>query len=191
MRCMYEERMREYRRGRRRKPRSVRVSRGREGVAGVHPEDAEREIIAHSSTQSAAIFCEAHRKGQYQLLDRARCGRISDSRGFLSSDVRSSSRGGHYDDPLCRPCLSLQRARRHHRLLRRRGPVHDGGSAEPTLCVVFSPARPEEVRHALRVVGAIHRAQLRALPTGRRIQEWEKRHADPSLDRGEPSLRAA
>jgi hypothetical protein len=65
------------------------------------------------------------------------------------------------------------------------------GSAEPTLGVVFSPQKPEEVRQALRVVGRFIAINDELFQLVEALQEWEKRDADTCLDRGEPSLRAA
>ena len=65
------------------------------------------------------------------------------------------------------------------------------GSAEPTLCVVFSPRKPEEVRHAMRVVERFVALNCELFQLVEEFQEWEKRHAGTYLDRGEPSLRAA
>ncbi|MGA2653611.1 MAG: hypothetical protein ABSF28_24085 [Terracidiphilus sp.] len=65
------------------------------------------------------------------------------------------------------------------------------GSAEPTLGVVFSPQKPEEVRQALRVVGRFIAINDELFQLVEALQAWEKRDADTCLDRGEPTLRAA
>ena len=65
------------------------------------------------------------------------------------------------------------------------------GTAEPTVCVVFSPRKPDEVRHALRVVERFIALNCELLQLVEEIQEWERRYASPCIDRGEPSLRAA
>jgi hypothetical protein len=65
------------------------------------------------------------------------------------------------------------------------------GSAEPTLGVVFSPQKPEEVRRALRVVGRFIALNHELFQLVEVLAEWEKRHAGTCLDRGEPSLRSA
>jgi hypothetical protein len=65
------------------------------------------------------------------------------------------------------------------------------GSAEPTLEVVFSPQKPEEVRRALRVVGRFIALNLEIFQLVEAVADWEKRNAGTHLDRGEPSLRAA
>lgn len=65
------------------------------------------------------------------------------------------------------------------------------GSAEPTVGVVFSPRKPEEVRRAMRVVARFVALNCALFQLVEELQEWEKRHAGTDLDRGEPSLRAA
>ena len=65
------------------------------------------------------------------------------------------------------------------------------GSAEPTLGAVFSPQKPEEVRRTLRAVGRFIALNHELFQLVEALAEWEKRHADTDLDRGESSLRAA
>jgi hypothetical protein len=65
------------------------------------------------------------------------------------------------------------------------------GTAEPAVCVVFSPRKPDEVRHALRVVERFIALNCELFQLVEAIQEWEKRYASPCIDRGKPSLRAA
>jgi hypothetical protein len=66
------------------------------------------------------------------------------------------------------------------------------GSAEPTVGVVFSPHKPEEVRRALRVVGRFVALNYELFQFVEALAEWERiRHAGTHLDRGEPSLPAA
>jgi hypothetical protein len=65
------------------------------------------------------------------------------------------------------------------------------GSAEPTLGVVFSPQKPEEVRRALRVVGRFIALNHELFQLVEALVDWERRNAGTHLDRREPSLRAA
>jgi hypothetical protein len=65
------------------------------------------------------------------------------------------------------------------------------GTAEPTVCVVFSPRRADEVRHALRIVDRFIALNCELFELIEEVQAWEKCYAGTSLDRGEPSLRAA
>jgi hypothetical protein len=65
------------------------------------------------------------------------------------------------------------------------------GSAEPTLGVVFSPQKPEEVRRALCVLWRFIALNHELFQLVEELTAWEKRNAGKHLDRGEPSLRAA
>jgi len=65
------------------------------------------------------------------------------------------------------------------------------GSAEPTLGVVFSPQKPEEVRRALRAVGRFIALNHELFQLAEALAEWEKCNAGTHLYRGEPSLRVA
>jgi hypothetical protein len=65
------------------------------------------------------------------------------------------------------------------------------GSAEPTVGVVFSPQKPDEVRRALRVVGRFVALNHEFFQLVEALAEWEKGYAGTHLDRGEPSLRAS
>jgi hypothetical protein len=65
------------------------------------------------------------------------------------------------------------------------------GSAEPTLGVVFSPEKLDDVRRALRVVARFIALNHELFQLIEELAEWEKRNAGTHLDRGEPSLRAA
>lgn len=64
------------------------------------------------------------------------------------------------------------------------------GTNEPSLCVVFSPRKPEEVRHALRVVEKFVAFNCELFRLIEEIQE-EKDYGSACIDRGEPSLRVA
>lgn len=65
------------------------------------------------------------------------------------------------------------------------------GSAEPSLGVLFSPQKPEEVRWALRSVGRFISLNYEFFQLVETLAKWEKGHAGRHLDRREPSLRAA
>ena len=62
------------------------------------------------------------------------------------------------------------------------------GSPEPSVGVVFSPQKPEEVRHAMRVVHRFVALNIELFVLIEEVQKWEKDHAGTRLDRGEPSL---
>ena len=65
------------------------------------------------------------------------------------------------------------------------------GSAEPTLGIVFSPQKPEEVRSAIRVVRRFVALNVTLFEMVEELADWEKRHEGTHLDRGESSLRVA
>jgi len=65
------------------------------------------------------------------------------------------------------------------------------GTAEPTVCVVFSPRNADEVRHALRIVERFVAFNCALFQLVEEIQGREKCDAGTSINRGEPSLRAA
>ena len=99
---------------------------------------------------------------------------------------------GYYDDP---PLPSLLVAFKEHDAITacfdEEGQSMMEGTAEPTVCVVFSPRKPDEVRQALRIVDRFIALNCALFELVEEIQEWEKRDAGTSIDRGEPSLRAA
>ena len=65
------------------------------------------------------------------------------------------------------------------------------GTAEPTVCVVFSPRKPDEVRQALRIVDRFIALNCELFRLIEEITRWETGNAGTSINRGEPSLRAA
>ena len=65
------------------------------------------------------------------------------------------------------------------------------GNSEPVICVIFAPREQDEVREAIRIVSRFLRLNTELFQLIEELQTWEKRHADTSRDRREPSLRAA
>jgi hypothetical protein len=109
---------------------------------------------------------------------------LKQSRDYLES--------GYYDDP---PLPSLLVSFKEHDAIiacfDEEGQSMMEGTAEPTMCVVISPRKANEVRHALRGVERFVALNYELFQLVEEIQEWEKRHAGACVDRGEPSLRAA
>jgi len=107
---------------------------------------------------------------------------LKQSREFLES--------GYYDDP---PLPSLLVAFKEHDAITacfdEEGQSMMEGTAEPTVCVVFSPRQPEQVRHAIRIVDRFIALNCALFELIEEIQE--SYHADAPVDRGEPSLRVA
>ena len=99
---------------------------------------------------------------------------------------------GYYDDP---PLPSLLIVFKEHDAITacfdEEGQSMMEGTAEPTVCVVFSPRQPEQVRHAIRIVDRFVALNCALFELNEEITAWEKRDAGTSIDRGEPSLRAA
>jgi hypothetical protein len=63
------------------------------------------------------------------------------------------------------------------------------GSSEPTVCVVFSPKKADEVKHAVRVIERFVAFNAELFELVEELGETE--HASSDSNRGEPSLRAA
>jgi len=63
------------------------------------------------------------------------------------------------------------------------------GSSEPTVCVVFSPKKADEVKHAVRVIERFVAFNTELFELVEELQENE--HAGSDCHRREPSLRAA
>jgi hypothetical protein len=99
---------------------------------------------------------------------------------------------GYYDDP---PLPSLLVSFKEHDAIiacfDEEGQSMMEGSAEPIVCVVFSPRKANEVRHARRIVERFVAFNCELFQLVEEIQEWEKRDAGTCVNRGEPSLRAA
>ena len=64
-------------------------------------------------------------------------------------------------------------------------------TSEPALCTIFSPAKPAEVHSALRIVARFVQINAELFSLVESIHAAEAHHGDPSLNRSEPSLRAA
>jgi hypothetical protein len=65
------------------------------------------------------------------------------------------------------------------------------GSSEPTVCVVSSPKKADEVKHAVRVIERFVAFNTELFALVEMLQGGETEHADSDRNRGEPSLRVA
>lgn len=145
----------------------------------------------YSFTRNARRTLRRHAGGQYRSwIERLR--KIQQlSRVRLPTDVHFREDGGYDTIPL----PSLMIAFKEHDAIVACFDEESNymleGSAEPTVGVVFSPKKPEEVRRAMRVVSRFVALNCALFQLVEELQEWEKRHAGTDLDRGEPSLRAA
>jgi hypothetical protein len=139
----------------------------------------DRELLHRFSTGSYATWIERLRR--IQSLSRLR---LKQSRDYIEA--------GQYDEP---PLPAVLVSFKEHDAITacfdEEGQYMMEGTAEPTLCVVFSPRKADEVRHALRVVGRFVALNCELFQLVEAIQEWEKRFENPCIDRGEPSLRVA
>jgi hypothetical protein len=186
----YEERMREY---------AEEDEENREQYEFPDVEKALPECIQETLTSEGhrAFTLRArrlllnHRRGRYHSwIERLRTiERLSRVR--LPSDVHFREDGGYDSIPL--PSL-LVAFKEHDAVVAcfdEESQYMLEGSAEPTLGVVFSPQKPEEVRRALRAVGRFIALNYELFQLVECLADWEKRNAGTHLDRGEPSLRAA
>lgn len=154
-----------------------------------------RKTLTHDNhcefTRNARRVLNRHRDGRYRSwIERLR--KIQQlSRVRLSTDAHFREDGGYDTIPL----PSLMVAFKEHDAIVACFDEESNymleGSAEPTMGVIFSPRKPEEVRHARRVVARFVALNCALFQLVEELQEWEKRHAGTDLDRGEPSLRAA
>ena len=139
----------------------------------------DRDLLRRFSKGKFSLWFERLRR--IQRLSRLP---LKQSREFLES--------GYYDDP---PLPSLLVVFKEHDAITacfdEEGQSMMEGTAEPALCVVFSPREPEQVRQAIRLVDRFIALNCALFELVEEIQEWEKRDAGTSIDRGEPSLRVA
>ena len=139
----------------------------------------DRELLHRFRTGSFATWIERLRR--IQSLSRLR---LKQSRDYIEA--------GQYDEP---PLPAVLVSFKEHDAITacfdEEGQYMMEGTAEPILCVVFSPRQADEVRHALRIVKRFVALNCEVFQLVEAIQEWEKRFENPCIDRGEPSLRAA
>jgi hypothetical protein len=186
---MYEERLREY------AEEDEERNRGQyefPEVEAALPECIRRTLKRDSSdwkTHDRRLL-QKFRNGRYsswieRLMSIQRLSRLplKQSRDHLES--------GYYDDP---PLPSLLVSFKEHDAIiacfDEEGQSMMEGTAEPTVCVVFSPRKANEVLHARRIVERFVAFNCELFQLVEEIQGWEKSDARPSIDRGEPSLRA-
>lgn len=145
----------------------------------------------YSFTRNARRILRRHAGGKYRSWIEGLRKIEQLSRVRLPTDVRFREDGGYDTIPL----PSLMVAFKEHDAIVACFDEESNymleGSAEPTVGVVFSPRKPEEVRRAMRVVARFVAFNCTLFQLVEELQEWEKRHAGTDLDRGEPSLPAA
>ena len=187
---MYEERMREY------AAEDDEENRGQYEFPEVEKALPEciRKTLKRESPDWKAHDRELLRKfraGKYgPWIERLR--RIQQLSRIPLKESREYLEYGYYDEP---PLPSLLVAFKEHDAITacfdEEGQYMMEGTSEPTVCVVFSPRKPEEVRHALRIVDRFIALNCELFQLVEMIQKWEKGYASSCIDRGEPLLRAA
>jgi hypothetical protein len=140
-------------------------------------------------TRKARALLRAHFKGRYKSwLERLsrieKLSRLRSKREYLDES--------YYDGP---PLPSLLIVFKEHDAITacfdEEGQYMLEGSAEPALRVHFTPSKPEEVRVAIQRVERFLAFNYDLFQLVEEFVGWEKHHAVASVDRGEPSLRAA
>jgi hypothetical protein len=139
----------------------------------------DRELLRRFRTGKFSPWIERLRR--IQRLSRLP---LKHSRDYIEA--------GYYDEP---PLPSLLVSFKEHDAIiacfDEEGQSMMEGTAEPTVCVVFSPRKADEVRHALRIVERFVAFNCALFQLVEEIQGREKCDAGTSINRGEPSLRAA
>lgn len=185
----YEERMREYAED----DEGNREQYEFPEIAKALPESIRKSVEQPHAEQigDARRLLAAHRGGRYRswIGRLRRIQRLSRLRLPRSRDL---PRGGGYDSP---PLPSLIVAFKDHDAVvacfDEESQYMLEGSAEPVVGAPFCPQKPEEVRHALRIVGRFLALNEELFQLVEELQEWENRHESTHRDRAEPSLRAA
>jgi hypothetical protein len=187
---MYEERLREY------------AEEDEEGNRGQYEFPEVEKALPECIRKTLKRECSDWRTRDRELLRKARDCRFASwierlrhiqglSRIPLKQS-RESLESGYYDDP---PLPSLLVSFKEHDAIiacfDEEGQSMMEGTAEPTVCVVFSPRDGRQVRHALQVVERFVAFNCALFQLVEEIQAWEKCDAGTSIHRGEPSLRAA
>jgi hypothetical protein len=184
----YEERMREY----------ANDEENREQYEFPEVEKALPECIQQTLKcedlrhyrHDARRLLAKHRKGQFgQWIEHVeKIDRLARLRMPTDSCFRED--GGYDSIPL--PCL-LVTFNEHDAIeayFDEEGNYMLEGSSEPTLGVMFSPDKPDEMRKAIRVVERFVALNLELFELVEEVVKWEARHAGTHLDRGKPLLRA-
>jgi hypothetical protein len=151
-----------------------------------------RKTLERSHTRwrlRARRLLSAHRLGQYRpWIQRLR--KIQQLSRVPLREARECLEEDNYDGP---PLPSLLVVFKEHDAISacfdEEGQYMLEGSFEPAVRVVFSPQRPDAARHALRIVERFIALNCELFQLVEELKEWEKSHASPCLDRGEPQLR--
>ena len=145
----------------------------------------------NSRGRDAQRLLSAHRRGRYQRwIERLR--KIEQlSRLHLPSDACFREEGGYDTIPLPSLLIAFKEHDAIVACFDEESQYMLEGSSEPTLGVVFSPQKPNEVRKAISTVTRFIDLNKEVLQLAEDLVEWEKGNADSCLHRREPSIRAA
>ena len=142
-----------------------------------------------SVTEARSLFSK-HRFGQYgSWIERLRKIQLL-SRIPIRTDPFFREDGGYDSIPLPSLVVAFKEHDAIVACFDEEGQYMLEGSSEPTLGVIFTPQKPEEVRRAIRAVGRFITLNHELFQLVEAIQDWEKRDGDTCLNRGEPALRA-
>jgi len=191
---MYEERLHEY------------AEEDEEGNRGQYEFPEVEKALPECIRKTLKRECSDWRTHDRELLRKARSCRYGSQYMSWFERLRSIQRlsrlplkhsrdcleSGYYDAP---PLPSLLVSFKEHDAIiacfDEEGQSMMECTAEPTVCVVFSPRKADEVRHARRIVERFVAFNCAVFQLVEEIQAWEKCDAGTCIDRGEPSLRAA
>ena len=186
----YEEQMREY-------AEDDQENRGQYEFPDVQralPECIQRTLKRedhHAFVRRARCLLAEHREGRFGSWIR-RLRRIDQlSRIQLPSDPSFREEGGYDTIPLPSLVVAIKDNDAIAACFDEESQHMLEASAEPTLGIVFSPQKPEEVKNAVRAVRRFVALNVELFELVETLADWEKCHGNTHLDRGEPSLRAA
>jgi hypothetical protein len=186
----YEERMREYAED---DEEENREQYEFPEIAKALPECVQKSLEQTDKRQGteAHLLLSRYRNGKHRswIARLRKIQQLSRLRPRQSRDVLEE---GNYDSP---PLPSLLVAFKDHDAIiacfDEESQYMLEGSSEPAVAVIFCPQKPEEVRHALRIIGRFIALNQELFQLVEELQEWEKCDAGTRLHRTEPSLRAA
>ncbi len=147
------------------------------------------DYIARS--RDAQRLLSTHRRGRYRhWIERLRqIDRLS--RIHLPTDASFREEGGYDTIPLPSLLIAFKEHDAIVACFDEESQYMLEGTSEPTLGVVLSPHKADEVRKAIRTVTRFIAFNREVFQLAEDLVEWEKGNADSRLNRGEPSIRTA
>jgi hypothetical protein len=147
-----------------------------------------QKTLKQQRTLDDRRLLRAHRKSPYGgWIDRLR--RMQQLSRLRLEESRELLEDRYYDGP---PLPSLLLAFKERDAIAacfdEEGQYMLEGSSEPTVCVVFSPRKPDEVQHAVHVIERFVAFNAELFKLVEDLDRWEAEHAGSDSNRGEPSL---